>query len=219
MEHLLIGLASPDFGLHPWWYLGRAGGFLAYSLLFLSMVLGIGVSSRVFDGLLARGWFFEMHKFLSLLVVAAVLFHVLVMLPDPFAGFTVGDVFVPFVADLRTLPLAVGIFSFYGAVLVAFSFYATKWIGQKTWRTLHYLAFLVYVGGAIHGVWAGTDTGLPVVRLFYLGTGMTLVFFVCYRLLALRNQKAPVKAVTPKSRISAVPASEGRVDERQTAAG
>lgn len=188
----VMAIAAPDFSLHPWWYLGRAAGFLAYSLLFLSMVLGIAISSRIFDGLLARGWFFEMHKFLSLLVVFVILAHAFVMLPDPFAGFSAGDLLVPFWSDFRPLPLAIGILSFYGALITAGSFYVTKWIGQKTWRMLHYVSFMVYVFGAIHGVWAGSDSDLVGARIFYLFTGMSLVFFVCYRMLATRNQKAAV---------------------------
>src|SRR3990172_10754512 len=68
---------------HLYWYLGRAGGFVAFGLLFASVALGLAVSSRVFDGLLARPWVFEMHQFLSLLVVIAILFHALILLPYP----------------------------------------------------------------------------------------------------------------------------------------
>jgi len=44
---------SPVTSVHAYWYMGRAAGFVAYGLLFGSVVLGLAVSSRVFDGLMA----------------------------------------------------------------------------------------------------------------------------------------------------------------------
>ena len=182
-----------DFNLHSYWYLGRAGGFIAYSLLVLSMILGLAISSRIFDGLLARAWFFEMHKVLSLLLIAAILFHVFIMLPDPYAQFSVDELLVPFRSHSQPIPLAVGIISFYALVLVSASFYLTKWIGQKTWRALHYLTFSCYLGGAVHGIWAGSDTNLIEVRYFYLATGLSLFFLLAYRILAVRGQGKAAK--------------------------
>lgn len=178
-----------DFSLHPYWYLGRAGGFVAFGIMLASMVLGIAVSSRIFDGLLARAWFFEIHKFLSIFLVLAVLFHALIMLPDPYAKFTIDELLIPFRSHTKALPMAVGIITLYGLAIVTASFYFTKWIGQKTWRTLHYVTFACYMGGLLHSVWAGTDTTLVEVRFVYLGTGLTLVFFLLYRILAVRNSK------------------------------
>jgi predicted ferric reductase len=210
----VLDLALPDLGLHPWWYLGRAGGFVAYTLLFVSMILGIGVSSRIFDGLLARAWFFELHKFVSLLVVAVIGFHAFVMLPDPFAGFSVADLLVPFWSHLKPAPLALGILSFYISALLALSFYATKWIGQKSWRLIHYLAFFAYLGGAIHGAWAGSDTDVIGARVFYILTGMSLVFLVCYRIVALKSQRP---AVARKQEMPAALSQAGKVEERRLA--
>jgi predicted ferric reductase len=179
---------------HVFWHLGRAGGFVAFGLLLVSLVLGIAVSSRIFDGLLGRAWFFELHKFVSLLVVPLVLFHALVMLPDPYAGFSIADLLVLFHSPFMRYELAIGILTLYALALLALSFYATKWIGQKTWRSLHYLSFVTYAGAAVHGVLAGTDSDLVVARIAYLAMGAGLGFFVFYRILASRSQKpAPKK--------------------------
>lgn len=190
-------VAAIDFGLHTYWYLGRAGGFVAFVLLLVSMVLGIAISSRIFDGLLARGWFFELHKFVSLFLLAAILFHALIMLPDPYANYTVDELLVPFRSHIMPEATAVGILSLYGLALVSLSFYLTKWIGQPTWRKIHYLTFLAYVSGAVHALWAGTDSDLLGVRYFYLASGVALVFFVFYRILAVRSQKKPSAAARP----------------------
>lgn len=182
-------LAAVDLGSHTYWYLGRAGGFVAFALLLISMLMGVAISSRIFDGLLTRAWFFELHKFASLFLLGAVLFHALIMLPDPYAGYTVDELLLPFRSHIMPEATAIGILSLYGLTFVSFSFYATRWIGQPTWRKLHYLTFLAYAGGAIHALWAGSDSDLLGVRYFYLASGIGLIFFVFYRILAVRSQK------------------------------
>lgn len=188
---MIPGLAEIDFGLHAYWYLGRAGGFVAFALLLLSLVLGVAISSRIFDGLLARAWFFELHKFISLFLLGAVLFHALIMLPDPYANYRLDELLVPFRSHIMTGATSVGILSLYGLALISLSFYLTKWIGQKTWRLLHYTTFLAYVGGVAHAIWAGSDSHLLGVRYFFLASAVALVFFVLYRILAVRSPKKP----------------------------
>lgn len=183
--------AAIDLGLHTYWYLGRAGGFVAFGLLLISMLLGIAISSRIFDGLLARAWFFELHKFVSLFLLGAVLFHALIMLPDPYAQYTVDELLVPFRAHIMPEATAIGILSLYGLALISLSFYLTRWIGQTAWRKLHYITFMAYGAGIVHALWVGSDSHLLGVRYFYLASGIGLTFFVFYRVLAVRSQKKP----------------------------
>src|SRR3990172_5521421 len=108
-----VTLPSSEMGsVHMWWYMGRAGGFVAYGLLFASVVLGVAISSRVFDGMLARPWVFEMHQYLSLFVLLAMLFHALILLPDPYIQFKLEELLLGFTSPYR--PGAVGI----GAVVL-----------------------------------------------------------------------------------------------------
>ena len=188
---------SVDLGLHSYWYLGRAGGFVAFALMFISVIMGVAISSRIFDGLLARGWFFELHKFVSLFLLGAVIFHAFIMLPDPYANYTVAELLIPLRSHIMPAATAVGILSFYALALLSLSFYVTRWIGQRTWRLLHYLTFLAYLGGTIHAIWAGTDSGILGVRYAFFATGIALVFFVLYRILAVRSQKKPVGRPLP----------------------
>jgi len=206
-EHLGILAVSLSVDLldemikHPWWYLGRSAGFVSYALLTLSVVLGVAVSSRIGDGLLARAWVFELHRFLSVFVLAVILFHVLIMLPDPYAKFSPRELLVPFQSHYRNGPMAVGIITLYGLGLVTLSFYVTKLIGQKTWRALHYTTFLFFAGATWHGILTGTDTRWHAVQLFYLGSATLVLFMVFYRVLALRSLK-PKKKATGVARAS-----------------
>lgn len=184
---LLSVVELGDASVHMWWYVGRASGFVAYWLLFASVALGLAVSSRVFDGLLGRPWVFEVHKFLSLFVLLAMLFHGLIMLPDPYARFTLADLLVPGQSHYRNVAVGAGIVTFYGSVLLSATFYLKGVIGQKGWRLIHYATFASFVTALLHGVYAGTDSGRPLVQYMYLGTGNAVLFLTFFRILAARS--------------------------------
>ena len=62
------------------------------------------------------------------------------------------------------------------------SFYVRRHIGQRAWRTLHYLTFLAFVGATVHGIAAGTDSGAGWAQGLYLGSGALVVFLLTYRI-------------------------------------
>lgn len=174
--------------MHRWWYLGRASGFVAYALLVGSMLVGIGISSRVFDGVLMRPWVFDMHQFVSFVVLVAGAFHALIMLPDPYAHFGVAGLIAPFASPYRPLATALGTVALYVLLAVAFSYYAKRWLGQAGWRNLHYVSFALFAAALVHGVTAGADSGEAPVQVAYLGSGLVVVFFTFFRILAVRGR-------------------------------
>ncbi len=196
ITRLAMPAGAPPFSdtmnsVHRWWYLGRASGFVAYALLIGSMLLGIGISSRVFDGLLVRPWVFEMHQFLSFFVLVAMAFHALILLPDPYAHFSLAELLVPFASPYRPLATALGTIALYGLLAVAFSYYAKHWLGQAGWRNLHFVAFPLFAGALVHGVTAGADSGSTAVQVWYLVSGLAVVFFTFFRILAARGRPRP----------------------------
>lgn len=188
---------ASNLSSHIWWYLGRSSGFVAYWLLFSSVAMGLAISSRIFDGMLARPWVFEFHKFLSLLVMLVMVVHGLIMLPDPYAGFTLRDLLVPFYADYRGPAMATGIITLYGSVFISATFYMKGMIGQKGWRLIHYTSFSLFLGAMAHGVWIGTETKLPAVQISYLASGVMVLFLTFFRILAARSAVARDKKAAP----------------------
>ena len=180
-------VSVPDVTAHMYWYLGRSAGLAAFWLLFASVALGIAVSSRIFDGMVHRGWVYETHKFLSIFVLLAMIFHVAIMLPDPWAKFTLADMLVPFESDYRPSAVALGIVTLYGSAIVTVSFYLKGLIGQKGWRILHYMTFALFVGALLHGMLAGTDSKVPAVQVSYLASGALMLFLVIFRMLVTRS--------------------------------
>ena len=193
--------STADVSTHMYWYLGRSSGLVAYWLLFASVALGLAVSSRVFDGMLGRGWVFEIHKFLSLFVLVVMCLHALIMLPDPYAKFTLRELLVPMQSHYRNGAMAVGIVTFYGSVFVSATFYMKGIIGQRGWRAIHYTTFALFVGAMAHGLLAGTDAALEPVRMSYLASGVAVLFLTFFRILAARSAPKP-RAKQPPARTS-----------------
>ena len=181
------GMAFSLSGDQPraFWYLARASSFAAMALLWISMALGIGISNKM-----ARLWpgapaAFAIHEYVSLLGLAFVLFHALILLGDHYIGFTLVQLLMPFsTSSYRPLWVGLGQIGFYLWLLVTISFYVRKGIGQKTWRAVHYISFLMYVLGLFHGIFSGTDSGVDWVQKFYWFSAGSLLFLLVYRILA-----------------------------------
>lgn len=191
----LDGLFALD-RVQAFWYVTRAAGLIAYMLLWLSMVWGLAVSSKIFDGALHRAMTYDFHQFLSLLAIGFIALHVAVLLADRYLPFSLADILVPFHAPYRPLWVGVGVIGFYLTLLVTVTFYIRRWIGTKTFRTIHLASFLAYLSAVFHGLFAGTDSSLWATRLMYAGTSLVIVFLTAYWLLmALTNRRRlPVRS-------------------------
>jgi DMSO/TMAO reductase YedYZ heme-binding membrane subunit len=77
----------------------------------------------------------------------------------------------------------------YVVLLVTVTFYIRDRIGQATFRAIHTLSLLAFVGAALHGMLSGTDTPLTMVKLMYAGTFLSVVFLTTYWLVLTRQKK------------------------------
>ena len=94
------GTASPS---HFFWYLSRTSAMLAYILLFINIVLGLGLKTRFLDKLTARWLSFDLHQFTALLAISLIFLHVFTLLGDKYLSPHLQRSFDPF---LRQLPAA-----------------------------------------------------------------------------------------------------------------
>ena len=149
------------------WLVSRALGFAAYAALALDAIVGLLLSTRVGDRVLGRAAAVELHGWLSPLALGLVASHAALLLADGYIRFDALDVLVPFAAPYRPLAVALGVVAAYLALVVHASFALRKRIGVRTWRRLHYLSFVAFVGATVHGLAAGTDTGRPWAIVLY----------------------------------------------------
>ncbi len=173
------------------WYMARAGGFVGYLLLWLSMVWGLTLSTKIVAGRVPAPIAYGLHEFLSLLALLFSVFHAAVLLGDEYIQFTVFHLTIPFISPYQPLWTGIGIIALYLSILLTATFYIRKLIGQKMWRMLHYFTFVVFLLVLGHGAMAGTDSSLTITKLMYLGTSLSVLFLVYYRLftLKIKNKK------------------------------
>ncbi len=187
---LLPGLtnALSATSVHAYWYISRASAFVAFGMLWLSMLAGLGITSK-----LGRFWpgmpgSFELHRFTSLLGIGFGLIHALVLLGDSYMNYTIGQLLVPFMGgNYKPEWVGFGQIAFYILVVVAFSFYVRDRLGVHAWRLIHMLSFALFLMVLIHGVKSGTDTQNPLALALYWGSGASVSFGSIYRIVAVRT--------------------------------
>jgi predicted ferric reductase len=190
------GLAASMVGSEPkaYWYLSRASGFVAYGLVWASMVFGLLLTNK-----LARVWpggptAFDLHQYVSLLGLAFGLFHALILLGDRYVKYTLVQVLMPFASTgYRPLLVGLGQVGFYIMIIVSATFYIRKRIGQRSFRAIHMMSFAMFLLALVHGLGAGTDSTTPWAGLVYWLTGGSVLFLTVYRILVTRAK--PQRAV------------------------
>jgi predicted ferric reductase len=74
-------------------------------------------------------------------------------------------------------------------ILVTVTFYIRSRISMKSFRAIHYLSIVAYVGALLHGLYAGTDSYLSWTQVMYWGTFLSTAFFGVFWLFIARLNK------------------------------
>jgi hypothetical protein len=162
----------------------RGSGIVAFALLTAATIWGLLVSSRLLGRLVKAKTLTWFHESLGIGALLATLVHVGVLSIDDYLDFTWPELLVPGLSDWRPMAVAMGIAALYGLLLVSSSFYLKRWIGQKAWRAIHFSSIGVFVASLLHGVWAGTDAGAPMMIGLYLGSAVVVFSLIGFRLVA-----------------------------------
>lgn len=200
---------------HAYWYLARSSAIVAYILLWLSMVAGLLMTSK-----LARLWpggpvAFDLHRHASLLGLAFALFHALILLGDRYIQADLRQILVPFAyASHQPLWVGLGQIGLYLLALVGLSFYVKSWLGRGAWRLIHFLSFALFTLALLHGIFSGSDTANPWIQGLYWATGGSVLFLLCYRILRsganLRSHPGGARRGATSPRPPAPPATGAR---------
>jgi sulfoxide reductase heme-binding subunit YedZ len=185
-----------------WWYVTRSAGVVAYLLLWFSTAWGLAIPSKFFSSVLSQEFSFDFHEFISLLTIGFVLLHVGVLMIDRYLPYSIWQILIPFLSSYRPIWVGLGVISFYLIVLVTVTFYLRNRIGMKTFRSIHWLSFVAFIGVALHGIYGGTDSPLAAMQLLYRGTALVIIFLTVYWLVQkLQKRSSPGKGsaqVKPK---------------------
>ncbi len=162
------------------WYITRAAGWISYLLVWLSVVWGLVLPTKLFARYLSPTFAFDFHEYLSLLSIGFLFLHIGVLMIDKYLPYNLAQILVPFLSPYRPLWVGIGVLAFYLSLLVTITFYMRGQIGVKTFKAIHLASFLAYIGATIHGFFSGTDSSLGAALLIYLGTFLSVVFLTTY---------------------------------------
>ncbi|MGD8404029.1 MAG: ferric reductase-like transmembrane domain-containing protein [Anaerolineales bacterium] len=198
-QSVLVGLKQlfASDSTQIWWYVTRSAGIIAYLLLWFSTVWGLAVPSKFLNRVLAPTFTVDFHEFISLLSIGFTLLHVFVLTIDRFLPYTALQILVPFLSPYRPFWVGLGVIAFYITLLVTITFYLRGRIGMKSFRSIHMLSLLGYLGVTLHGIYAGTDSPLMSMQLLYKGTALVVAFLTIYwiGLKFVQKQEAKKKAL------------------------
>jgi predicted ferric reductase len=166
---------------------------VAYGLATCSVLVGVTTFAWTRDRRPSRAVTYDLHRSLALLTVLMVGAHVLLLALDRFVHFGAKDLLVPFASWYRPAWTGFGVLAAYLLLAVYLSFYVRSRIGYKTWRTLHYASFAIFVMGTVHGLRAGSDSAAIWARWLYTVAILAVAVAVAYRLVWIASPQ-PARA-------------------------
>jgi DMSO/TMAO reductase YedYZ heme-binding membrane subunit len=141
------------------WYVSRASGTVSLLLLTGALLLGILTWSRWRTEGWPRFLTAGLHRNVSLLAVAFVSLHVLVNEVDGYVPIHVADAFVPFVSPYRPFWVGLGAVALDLLIALLVTSLLRRRLGWRTWRAVHWLAYVCWPVAFAHGIGTGTDPG------------------------------------------------------------
>jgi sulfoxide reductase heme-binding subunit YedZ len=141
------------------WYFGRGSGLITLVLLTVVVALGIGARSGRTAFRLPRFAVNLLHRNAALLAVVFLGFHVVSLLFDPYAQLRLFDLMLPFVGNYQPFWQGLGTLALDLIVAIVVTSLLRQRIGARTWRIVHWLAYLCWPIALLHGLGNGTDNG------------------------------------------------------------
>lgn len=183
------------------WFVSRAAGLVALLLMTVTILLGIFAKVRWKASGMPRFVVAHLHRNISLLTVVFLAVHVSTAVIDPYAGIRWVDVVVPFVSGYETFWLGLGVIAIeLLATLIVTSLLRTR-IGFRTWRAVHWAAYLCWPVAVVHGLGiGGQDTRNPWILSFTVGCVALVAVGLAGRRLAPGTDEPGRIATTPRSR-------------------
>jgi len=182
------------------WYLMRATGVASLVLLTVVMILGIGTVQRWRPPNAPAFVTAGVHRSLSLLSVVFVAVHVATAVIDPYALVSVVSVVVPFAGSGSPLWVGLGAVSLDLVAALIISSLLRRRLGARTWRAVHWTAYLCWPTAAVHSVGVGTDAGAVWLQSIVALCAAGLALAVVTRVTSRRTGK---RLAPPRKRIEA----------------
>lgn len=175
---LPLAAAGPSL----YWYLARGTGAVSLVLLTAIVVLGILGPLRVTGGRWPRFAIDTLHRDLSLLAVALLLIHIVTSVLDSFVSISLTAAVIPFLSSYRPLWLGLGTVAFDLILALIITSLVRRRLGYRTWRFVHWFAYLSFPVAVLHGLGTGSDAKLWWMLLLTTVCVAAVVIATCLRI-------------------------------------
>lgn len=172
-----------------WWLVSRASGIVALVLISATVLLGLGMATRMLRRPATKRVSARLHEHLALVAIAAIAVHGATLLGDHWLKPGWRGITIPFALSYRPEFTGIGIIAGYLAALLGPSFYLRRRIGTRRWRSLHRLTVVVWALAAAHALGAGTDAPRLWFRAVALVPAVPVVYLLVLRFAPRRSSK------------------------------
>jgi predicted ferric reductase len=139
------------------WYASRATGVVSLVLLTAVMIIGILVNRQGRLPGLPRFAVLGLHRNLSLLAVLFVAVHVISAVADSFVTISLAAAVIPFVSAYEPFWLGLGAVSIDLMAALILTSLLRRFIGRRTWRAVHWLAYASWPVAVAHSIGSSKD--------------------------------------------------------------
>ena len=182
----LVALVEVLLGFAPGsvsWYVARSSGLVAVTLLTVSVLMGIGTSLRATLPGLGKADTVQMHRATSVLAFGFLIVHLGALLADRYVVISVGNLVGVEASPYRPLAVLAGSGASWLMLVAATAFAWRRLLGRDRWRWLHRAGYGAWALGLAHAAAAGTDSGIVAVQWLYLGSLLSVMALLSYRVL------------------------------------
>jgi sulfoxide reductase heme-binding subunit YedZ len=176
------------------WFVARATGVISLALVTLSLVLGIGSSTRVSSTGWPRFVTQALHRNVSLFVLVLLAFHVGAVVIDDYVTITVADAVVPFISSYRPIWLGLGTLASDLFIVLVVTSQLRHRFGYGSWRAIHWTSYLCWPLAIVHCLGTGTDTRKAWSVWFVVACVVLVLLAVAWRIVEGWPRQAILRA-------------------------
>ena len=183
------------------WYAIRAAGAMTLILFSVSVSLGLINRSRLATDRWPRFVIDRVHRNVALLAVVFLCIHIVTAITDSFVSVPLLSVFLPFAHSYSAFWVGLGSVACDLLLAITITSLLRVRLGFRTWRSIHWLAYLAWPVAVAHGIGNGTDH----FAAWMLGIDAACVAMV---LSALAVRLVSVPRLAPLEHLEALPELE-----------
>jgi sulfoxide reductase heme-binding subunit YedZ len=181
----------------PTWIITRTLGLTSYFLLFLGVASGVLFSMPIWK-VKTKKRILNLHNLSNWSGLSFGLLHALILIIDSYLPFTWFELSVPFTSANEPFWNGLGTVAIYGLILVLVTTDLRNRIGRNLWRTVHLLAYPIFVITLIHGISVGTDIRLDWIKGLYWITFGVIVLLTIMRIYYFSDRNTNGSSMIPK---------------------